>query len=166
MISQGPVSRHECELHAGHPHDSHLLLRLRVNETADGAENKFENIGLTFLLSPATNRASMSWPTTMKDPTLWCFVESWSSQIFSPLVPLLNHSWGIHRLACCSCCLVCDALFLQAGVRFQLHIYIIHIKASLGLNASFSSIWVLSLVFKYVRPYILHLFIPSNKHYC
>ena len=37
IIFQGPVSRHECELLEGHPHDGHLLLCLRVNETADGA---------------------------------------------------------------------------------------------------------------------------------
>ena len=48
IISQGLVPRYECELHAGHPHDSHLLLCLRVDETADGTQNKFENIRLTF----------------------------------------------------------------------------------------------------------------------
>ena len=47
ITSQGPVPRYECELHAGHPHDGHLLLCLRVDETADGAQNKFENIRLT-----------------------------------------------------------------------------------------------------------------------
>ena len=39
FVCQGPVPGHERELHEGNPHDGHVLLGLRVNEAADGAEN-------------------------------------------------------------------------------------------------------------------------------
>ena len=95
----------------------------------------------------------------MKDPALWCLslIKSWLNQFSDALAKhTLQHEW---RVACYSFC------SQVSGSYFAFSIIISYWKLY-----CFGAEWIFhlllgSLFFKYVMPYVLHLFLPPNKHY-
>ena len=139
-MSQGPVSRHDRELHAGYPHDGHLLSVYESMKQLMGLKTSLKISGWPSVEFPTFTccktelqcHSPRRWRTLPCDVLLSLCLHL--VRIFSPVVLLSNH------MAWCSL-----FVFLRASVRFWLVVIYIRFQSFivLGLNESFALVWVL-----------------------